>query len=217
MPLQGTVQKASQGLQVFDVNAPLTALQAKEFKEAGFVGAIRYLPRTSALMSGNLTYEEATLILASGLCLSAVQHVPLPDWLPTPELGSQYGGFAASYAKNTVGLPSGMVLWLDLEMVSKEATSEDIIGYCNNWASAVTEGGYLPGLYVGFQTGLSPEQLYANLSFTHYWRAYNGGSVAVRGYQLIQHDQKTLDGIEYDPSTTQNDNLLDSVIWLAPA
>jgi hypothetical protein len=216
MPLQGTPQKAKQGLQVFDVNQPLTALEAQAFKEAGFAGCVRYLPRTSALMSGNLTYEEAAIILGTGLSLSAVQHCPLDNWLPTPELGTQYGSFAASYAKKTVGLPEGIVLWLDLEMVSKAATTEDVLGYCDAWYTNVLAEGFIPGLYIGWQPGASMLDLSHNTRFQHYWRGYNADPLPGRGYQLIQHDQKELNGIAYDPSTTQNDNLLDSLVWLAP-
>ena len=217
MPLQGTIQKALPGLSGFDLNQPITANEAAAFKEAGHSFCVRYIPRTSALMTGNLSYEEAEVILASGLSLSAVQHVPLPNWMPTGALGAQYGAFAASYAKNTVGLPEGMVLWLDLESVSTAATPEDVIGYCTEWFNAIQEAGYIGGLYVGWQPGLDGPQLY-NLPFKHYWSAYNADfTPSPRGYQLIQHTQKTLNGIAFDPNVTQTDNNGDSVIWISPA
>jgi hypothetical protein len=216
MPLQGTVQKAASAIIGFDCNQPLTALECKAFKEAGMDFCIRYVPRTASLMSGNLTYEEAGIILASGLAISAVQHVPLPNWMPTGELGSRYGAFASQYAKNTVGLPEGMVLWLDLESVSTAATPQDVIDYCSSWYASVFRDGYVPGLYVGWQPGLNGEGLY-NLPFKHYWRAYNADFTPdPRGYQLIQHTQKTLGNVTYDPNTTQEDKMGDSLLWAAP-
>lgn len=216
MPLQGTVTKAREGLTGFDVNQPLSALECNSFRRAGYAFCIRYIPRTSALMTGNLSYEEAELILASGLALSVVQHVPLPSWMPTAALGAQYGSFAASYAKNTVGLPEGMILWLDLESVSKSATSEEVIGYCTEWFNAVQSVGYIGGLYVGWEPGLNGQQLY-DLPVKHYWRAYNADfTPSPRGYQMIQHTQKTLNGVAFDPNTTQADQLNECVVWLAP-
>jgi len=78
----------------------------------------------------------------------------------------------------------------------------------------VNSAGYVPGVYVGYDTMLTSMQLY-NLPFGHYWRAYNGPQVATRGFQLIQKTQKTVGGVTIDPDVTQNDNMGDTVLWLS--
>lgn len=216
IPLPGAVVTAPAGLTGFDVNQPLSASQAQDLKNAGYDFCIRYVPRTASLTRNNLTNAEALNILNAGLALMAVQHVALPGWAPTASLGTAYGTFAAEYAQQTVGLPQGLIIWLDLEEVSAGSSPADIIAYCQAWYAAVESAGYVPGLYVGYGTGLTAQQLYSDLSFMHYWRAYNGPSVATRGYQLVQKTQMTINDIMIDPNITQTDNLGGAVIWLSP-
>lgn len=216
-PLPGTVQQAPAGLQGCDVNQVLSARNCQQLLNAGYQFAIRYLPRNSSDESGCLTNDEALTILNSGLALMAVQHVAPSPWTPSGSLGTQYGSFVAQYAANTVGLPPGMNIWLDLEGISGVASS-DVIDYCQNWYAAVFNAGYVPGVYVGWGTELSSKQLYDDLSFQHYWSAYNNDTeVATRGFQLIQATNVPVDGlqVEVDPDTTQNDNLGGACLWLA--
>ena len=213
--LAGNVVVAAAGLTGFDVNQVLTADQALAFKNAGNAFCVRYLPRTAALAANNLTNAEANNILNAGLALMAVQHVALPGWVPTTSLGTAYGNFAATYASQTVGLPPGVNVWLDLEGVATGTDPQVVVAYCQAWYYAVQSAGYVPGVYVGYDTMLSPSQLYNELSFQHYWRAYNGPQVATRGFQLLQQTEKTLNGISYDPDVTQNDSEGGAVLWLA--
>jgi len=215
LPLPGTVQTAAANLTGFDVNQVLTAAQALSLKNAGYDFCIRYIPRTATLISGNLTNAEAINILNAGLALMAVQHVALPGWAPTASLGTAYGSYAATYAMQAVGLPAGMNIWCDLEEVAPASAPADVIAYCQAWYQAVYAAGYVPGIYVGYGVVLNEQQLYSNLSFQHYWRAYNGPLVATRGYQLIQKTEVTVHGITIDPDVTQNDNLGGAVLWLS--
>ncbi|HEY4108463.1 DUF1906 domain-containing protein [Puia sp.] len=214
LTLPGRVQAAAAGLSGFDVNSPLTAEQAQSFKNAGYAFCIRYVPRVPNLQAGNLTNAEAVGLLTAGLALMPVQHVSLPGWNPTTNLGSLYGNYAATYAKQIVGLPAGMNLWCDLEGVAPGTSAQNVIAYCQAWYYAVHTAGYVPGIYVGYDVILTPAQLYDELSFQHYWRAYNGPEVDTRGFQLIQQVEKTLDGITLDPDITQNDNMGDSALWV---
>ena len=215
LSLPGTVQQAPAGQKGFDVNQPLSAGQAQDLQNAGYAFCIRYIPRTAKLVRNNLTNAEALNILNAGLALMAVQHVALPGWAPTVALGTAYGNYAATYAQQTVGLPQGLNIWCDLEEVAEGSAAADVIAYCQAWYAAVDTAGYIPGLYVGYGTGLTPQQLYSSLSFKHYWRAYNGPLVATRGYQLLQKTEVTVNGITIDPNITQNDNLGGAVLWLA--
>lgn len=213
--LPGSVRPALAGLSGFDVNKPLVVSDAINFKNAGYAFCIRYVPRTANLAAGNLTNAEALAILNAGLALMPVQHVALPGWHPNTNLGTIYGSYAATYASQVVQLPKGLNLWCDLEGVATGTDARDVIDYCQAWYYAVHMAGYIPGVYVGYDCGLSADQLYHNLSFQHYWRAYNGPQVAVRGFQLLQQTEKTLNGITFDPDLTQNDNMGDAALWLS--
>src|SRR5580698_3762844 len=95
LTLPGTIAGAPNGAAGFDVNQVLTAAQAQAFKNAGYAFCVRYVPRTSdpKLQGGNLTHTEALDILNAGLALMAVQHVELPPWKPTTNLGTLYGKY----------------------------------------------------------------------------------------------------------------------------
>jgi hypothetical protein len=200
----------------FDCNTPLNAAQAAAFKAQGMEFVVRYVPRTPALIPGNLTAAEIEIILSAGLALMAVQHVAMPGWEPGAALGTNYGAYAASYAK-TIGLPPGINLWCDLEEVAASSTTQQVIDYCAAWFTAVSEAGYIPGLYCGWNIILTAQQIY-DLPFKHYWKAYNyDNGVATRGFQLIQEPQLRLNGVVYDPNKCQADELGDLPVWLSPS
>jgi glycoside hydrolase-like protein len=213
--LPGTLQPAPAGTLGFDVNQPLTAATAQAFKNAGYNFCVRYIPRILTMAANNLTNAEARTILNASLALMAVQHASPSGWQPTTSLGTTYGNNAATYASEIVGLPQGMILWCDLEDIPKGTDTKNIIAYCQAWYYAVHAAGYVPGIYIGFNVWLTPAQLHDDISFQHYWQAYNGSLVATRGFQLLQHTHKTLNGIDFDPDVTQNDNLGDSALWLS--
>ena len=216
LTLPGHIAPAPNGAAGVDVNQVLTAAQAQAFKNAGYAFCVRYVPRTPdpKLQAGNLTRAEALDILNAGLALMAVQHVELPPWKPNTNLGTMYGKYAATYAQQIVALPPGVNIWCDLEGVAAGVSVQDVIAYCQAWYYEVHSAGYVPGIYVGYDVVLTPDQLYNDISFQHYWRAYNGPEVSTRGFQLIQKTQKILDGIEYDPDVAQTDGMGDSALWL---
>jgi Domain of unknown function (DUF1906) len=214
MTITGTVQSAPAGARGFDINTTVTAGAARQFVQAGYRYCIRYVP-FGAVEDPDLTAAEAQTILSAGLGLMPVQHVRYPGWLPTGALGIQYGLRAVQYLQG-IGFPGGVNVWCDLECVGTEASAEDVIDYCNNWYSTVTAGGYVPGLYVGYDSGMSDQQLY-DLRFQHYWAAYNtNSSVPTRGYQLVQSPKSTdVEGLRYDDDVTQTDHLGGQALWLA--
>lgn len=184
------------------------------FKAAGRDFCIRYIPRTSKPSSINLTHDEALIILNAGLALMPVQHAPPEGWTPTPGLGTEYGAYGAYYAKEIVGLPEGMNIWCDLEMVGGSSSADAVIAYCEEWYAAVEAAGYVPGVYVGFGIKINNKQL-TNLSFRHYWRAYNADNIPARGYQLIQSEEIVIGGITVDPNKSQADKKGDAALWLS--
>jgi hypothetical protein len=200
----------------FDVNQQLLPGEALAFKNAGYDFCIRYLPRAADLIAGNLTnIELEKVLLEEGLCVMAVQHCPEPGWSPSDPLGSKYGNFAAQYAES-IGYPKGASIYLDLETPSSAATAQDCIDYVHSWVAAVESVGYLAALYIGYGVPLTPKQLY-DLPVKSYWSAYNyDDGVATRGFQIVQHIQKTLNEITFDPNTIKVDDLGDLPIWVSP-
>jgi len=82
--------------------------------------------------------------------------------------------------------------------------------FLNYWLDQVGHAGFTPGLYVGWHSNLTPDELYTRLKFSHYWSAYNLNAdqfPATRGVQMKQALEQTLDGIKYDPDTVQRDAL----------
>jgi hypothetical protein len=217
--LAGTAQAAPAGVKGFDANTTITTSQADSFWNAGYRFALRYVGRTQ-MKSTDLTASEASMLLSKGFALMAVQHVLNPGWMPTGDLGTEYGTNAATFTQQ-IGFPPGVNLWLDLEGVSTSAASSDVIAYCNNWYAQVAGAGYVPGVYIGWEPGLSGSQLYSKLKFQHYWAAYNVDGVSnpsPRGYQLVQSSGSgtvgSLDTSLYDVDTTHVDKLGGQVLWL---
>jgi hypothetical protein len=216
--LSGPAQAAPAGVKGFDANVIITPDQADAFWNAGFRFAIRYVGRVE-MASHDLAADEAEMLLAKGFGLMAVQHVLGGEWMATGDLGTEYGTNAARFSQQ-IGFPPGVNVWLDLESVSTQAATADVEAYCHNWYAAVSAAGYVPGVYVGWQPGLSGEQLYA-LPFQHYWAAYNVDGVSrphPRGYQLVQSSGSgsvgSLSTDVYDVDETYVDDEGGQVLWL---
>jgi hypothetical protein len=216
MPLPGTVSAAPQGAQGFDANTKLTTPTAAALQKAGFLFAIRYLTRNSTPPPSDLDATEARTILREGLALMAVQHVAADGWLPTLTKGRQYGQNALNHAQ-AVGFPPGVNLWLDLEGVNRSAPAKTVIGYCNTWFDEVAAAGYVPGIYVGANAGLSGDQLYWRLRTRYYWKS---GSkvppIPERGYCMVQRivPGDRVAGVAIDRNVTKIDNFGNSPLWL---
>lgn len=209
------VKAATEGMIGFDVNQPISGAQAAEFFADGYSFCFRYIPRIPKLAKGNVTMPEIAAILGAKLALGIVQHTPLPGYDPSAELGETYAKYAIEYCEQ-IGLPKGINIFLDLEEVSKAATAQEVSAYCTSWYNIVNAGGWMPGLYVGYGTGLTDEQLWM-LPFKTYWASYNtDNKIPNRGYCMVQHPQKTLDGITFDPNTIQADKLGGLPILLFP-
>lgn len=218
--LTGVVQPAVPALQGFDTTARVTPSAARAFRSQGFAFCIRYLSRTAPRAEGDLSATEAEDILGGGLSLMAIQHASRARWIPTAALGAQYGQAARENAQS-VGLPSGMNIWLDLEGVRAGVAGEEVIAYCNAWFDAVTTAKYRPGIYIGSECGLSDHELFWRLKTQHYWRSGSQiPDVPHRGYQIIQRISPAPDivnGIAIDRDVSLKDELQGTPFWLSPA
>jgi hypothetical protein len=211
----------SAGSRGFDANTTINAATAKRFLDSGHSFAVRYVRRTTA-HAFDITMTELDTIVGSGLALNLVQHVASPGWAPTLDLGKEYGDNAVDHAK-AVGYLSGAHLWCDLEEVHKGSTPDDVAAYCNAWHKAVSDAGFIPGLYVGYNCGLSATELYSRLRFAAYWSAYNLNTdnvPAVRGVMMQQKPyppiaQRVPCGFEYDVDVITVDAKGDTPILVA--
>jgi Domain of unknown function (DUF1906) len=186
--LDGHVYTAPDGARGFDADEKISPRTAAAFYAQGYRFCLRYVGRVKS-GAKDLKRSEAQGLLAAGLGLMPVQHVASEtQWAPTPGKGRSYGAFAAAEAER-IGIPPGVTVWCDLEGVALGTDPNSVVAYCNEWHSAVAKAGFVPGLYVGWQAGLSATRLYRDLRFTHYWAAYNlnaDEAPVTRGVQMRQ-------------------------------
>ncbi len=210
MTLPGHVFTGVRGVRGFDANVRVTPQIAAAFSEHGYRFCVRYV-RREAFHEQDLNAAEARVILDAGLAFMAVQHVKSEDsWTPTIASGEANGAVAAKEA-TAIGIPSGTTVWCDLEGVDTATPAADVAAYCNAWHERVAAAGFVPGLYVGWHSGLTPQQLYRSLRFTHYWAAYNLNSdeyPATRGVQMRQSAARPLDRVPGFSFEFQTDTIL---------
>jgi hypothetical protein len=213
--LAGHVIVAPDGVRGFDTAQRVTSKMARAFFDHGYRYAVRYVRRDTPHPERDLNAAEASALLTVGLGLMVVQYVESEDsWAPSGDKGAKNGEIAGVQAAK-VGVPSGVMLWCDLEGVAPKTPAADVIAYCNRWHQAVASAGFLPGLYVGWRCGLNAKQLYEELRFTHYWAAYNlnaDEAPAVRGVQMKQSASKPVDtragvGIAFQTDVVRTDAL----------
>lgn len=188
------VSRIPTGTVGFDCNATIDADSAQRLFRHGYRFAVRYVRRGSAAPNDISAAEIATLHSA-GLAVMPVQHVTPRPWVPTQQLGLTYG-YAAVDGARGAGIPPGVTLWLDLEDVAAGSSAEDTIAFCNAWYDQARAAGYEPGVYVGWNPGLGPSDLYRRLKFTHYWAAFNLNRdqyPAIRGAQMQQAEPTPAD------------------------
>src|SRR5258708_17756851 len=113
MSLPGQIQNAIPSLPGFDCDTTLTASFAQKFFAQGYKFCLRYVSRGTE-SAQDLSQQEATDILNSGLALMPVQHVRQPGSSPSQSLGPQEGQNAVTNAQG-VGFPAGVSLQCDLE------------------------------------------------------------------------------------------------------
>lgn len=200
------IKQIPKGSLGFDTNQRLTLTTATALKNAGYTFAIRYVPFLQN-PAGDITTQEINDIVNAGLGLLLVQHCRLPGWIPSGALGTQDANRAVAHL-NTVGMPKGASVYLDLEGVKTGTATGDVLAFCNNWYNIISKAGYVPGIYVGANCGLSGDALYHGLKFQHYWKSLSVvPNIPTRGYEMVQTSGKTVCGVSIDEDTVTVDNL----------
>jgi hypothetical protein len=194
-----TAQSAPVGARGFDTNTVVRPSDAKRFVDNGYTFAIRYVPRETA-HANDITRAELRVLLEAGLGVMLVQHVESETmWMPSDDKAKVYGRTAAAIATE-VGYPKSATLWLDLEGVSLLATADLIARYCNRWHDIVTAAAYESGVYVGWHSGLTGDQLYRRLRAARFWSAFNLNAdqrPAVRGVCMQQRVERPPEGVPF--------------------
>lgn len=179
------IAKASVGAKGIDTAAKLTREIACALKAEipGLEFVARYIG-LGAPSPGDLTRAELDMLLSEGLGVMLVQHVRIAGWQPTEGRGHADGAAAAQQAM-ALGIPSGMVLWNDLEGI--HGTGTDVIAYASAWCAVVRAAGYLPGAYIGSAVPLTSREIFGVLPYVAYW---SSGSFVQeqsgRGWQMYQ-------------------------------
>ena len=160
-------EPARNGAVGFDTDTPLTAALCQSLPLLDYEFAIRYVSH-AAPRSIDLTATEAQMITDAGMALMVVMHPLAAGWSPSASLGLAHG--KAVLRNLPANLPSGMAVWCDLEGLA-QTPNGITCSYVNSWSAIIRNAGWQPGLYVGYDTWLTGEQLYENLTLNRYWKS----------------------------------------------
>ena len=208
------VKEAPDGLCV-DTASPITPELAQKIASTTLMGQrIRGVAQYVGIHDNgpnDINHDRLVGILGAGLGLWLVQHPYFPGWEASAELGMQMGAAARRNAC-LAGYASGACLALDLE--GCKSSGQAVIDYVNAWVEQVRDE-FEPLLYVGFECGLTPQQLYESLPGVHkYWSDFGSRQVSTRGFCVVQHRQTSCCGVLVDPDTTQSDLLGARLLWM---
>lgn len=125
----------------------------------------RYISLGKGESSGDLSKTELNNLTIVGWKVGVVQHAYSEGTVLTASLGSTAGSNAV-YNANSIGVPSGAYLWLDIEDYS---SSSNVYGFCE----AVFNSQYFPALYYG-APGLDATQVEYLLNNVYFEAAWAG-------------------------------------------
>jgi len=180
-----------------DCSQKLTAESLSHFRLQSAVQFVwRYVFFNQA-RAGDLDATETAAILAAGLTLLVVQHVRNPGWTASGQLGASDGQWAVRNAVEA-GYPANMGLCLALDLEGLANSGPAVAEFVDQWCLTVGSAGYVPVLYVGYECGLSPQELYDLPHVARYWSDAGPRSVAVRGFCCRQGAEQTISGVRVD-------------------
>jgi hypothetical protein len=186
----------------FDTSTKLTTTQA-HLAAISYRFVARYVFFGDAL-KGDIDPTELAAICNAGLVLLLVQHPRNPGWMASQMRGMDDGEAAARNAAEA-GYLQGCHLFLDLEGLGN--SGPPVRDHAIAWCSAVRSAGYWPGIYVGFDAGLTPDELWELPNVDRYWSDAGPRSVSRRGFCLTQGSTETFAGIPIDPDHHAPDKL----------
>ena len=219
------VTRELRGVWGVDLDVPLTpallaALCATRVPSALDVTAppISFFTRYVGLQAsghGDLSADETERVTESGRALVVVQHVRYPGWVPSGAQGTADGLWAVKNAQAAGYDVPGACLTLDLEGVAQSSFGAPAIAFALAWSKAVADAGYAPTLYVGYDCGINPAQLYALAGFALYWSDAGPRHVDTRGFAAKQHQQQVVAGVPVDFDYAAPDALGGVIVGMA--
>lgn len=161
---------AEVGARGVDTVVSLDAPKSKTLKGAGIDFAMQYL--------GTVSPSGIDAILNAGLAFMPITYA------------NRYNGPQAVTQLKTLALPVGCTVWLDVED-EMEVPITELKSKINNWATAILNAGYMPGMYVGAGVPLTSLELY-QLKVVRYWHSVSrvtdrNGSLAEPGCGWVMH------------------------------
>jgi len=200
----------SQWLDIADrTRLPLPGLSLEPMQAIRGIG--RYVSLHEPEFAGDALAQEIRLIQSRGYGLWLVQHVLNPGWIASAQLGADLGGAARDNALSVGYLPT-CHLGLDLEGTVSKGTP--VLDFVEAWAGEVSRS-FPVVLYVGYDSGLTANDLYYGLDQVHlYWGAPGPWDVAIRHFALRQGLTTTVGGFEVDPDRIEEDSLGGKLTWM---
>ena len=156
----------------------------------------------------DLTPVRVHALTARHFAVLAVQHCRAGAWDASGSRGRADGAWAGRNALAAGLLPGmGISVGLDLEDVSQATWGHPTLDHVAEWCAQVSDVGFEPWVYHGFNCGLNPGQLYSVRNVRRYGSAPGQPEVATRGDCFRQHGTIKLSGIEVDPDYCSPDAL----------
>jgi hypothetical protein len=197
----------------FDSDAKLTQASVAAAVKAGFVWTARYISLGDET-PGDLDSEEVKIIGGGGLRLYVVQHVPYPNWRPSPALAQQFGEKALSNMEKIAYAP-GSHCFNDVEGVAKGTPPQVVTDHLQLFASIIIPRNPA-GQYYGDSCILNGTQLHALVGVNSYWRAASRTpNIDVRGHAIRQFFPSVrVGGIDVDIDWLAADLLGERPLWM---
>lgn len=155
-------------------------------------GILTYAEVLAANPAALARYVERTSSRPEGFQVSLLTYSRPNGWVPSAATGTQDATRALDVV-HSLGVPTGLNLWDDVEGPSQAVSYTAIIEHVDAHALPISRAGDIPGPYIGWGTQLSSEEWYARPNDHAYWKA--GGITRdrfakavepARGWQFVQ-------------------------------
>ena len=156
----------------------LDAIEAYRDPKTGMpiVGIFRYVRLPMNASADDISGPELSRIIARKLACALVQHVYLPGWNPELTSGAKAALVGMEHA-SSVFYPKDATIFVDIEGVAEKTSARP---YTYQWQNTLLSANCDPGLYYGYDCGMSPDELW-QAPGKHYYAAPNQPDVPNRG------------------------------------
>lgn len=166
----------------------------RDAKGRSIMAVARYVALPNNPSDGDISASELARLTDASLGVWLVQHPRSPGWNPAAHSGGIDGDRAANLAL-AAGYPLGCHLYLDVEGCALGASPIAAINFAEDWSDAVNKAGYLPALYRGYDSFLTPGVAYSMPRFSSYWLAPGQPPTETRGDAIVQGATVTIAGV----------------------